>query len=68
VGLGPILGVEYYIADRVSLTAMYMLVIQIAHQEQPGAAGPFGPTDSNNLTTFSFSTMAGGALNLTYYF
>lgn len=68
VGLGPILGVEYYIGDRVSLTAMYMVVIQIGYQEQPGAQGPFGPTDSNDLTTFSFTTMAGGALNLTYYF
>ncbi len=67
VGLGPILGVEYYIADRVSLTAMYMVVIQIAHQEQAGGMGPAGPL-TNNVTTFSFSTMAGGALNLTYYF
>jgi hypothetical protein len=67
VGLGPILGVEYYIADRVSLTAMYLVVLQVAHQAQPGPAGPLGPT-SNDLTTFSFSTMAGGALNLTYYF
>lgn len=67
VGMGPILGVEYYIADRVSLTAMYMVVIQIGYQEQPDMPGPSGPT-SNDLTTFVFSTMAGGALNLTYYF
>jgi len=57
VGLGPIMGMEYYIGDRVSLTAMYMFVIQIAFQDS-----------ANSTTTFGMSTLAGGALNITYYF
>jgi hypothetical protein len=59
-GFGPGLGVEYYIADRVSLTAQYMAVLQIASQKL-GAAG-------GSLTQVVFQTLAGGALNLTCYF
>jgi hypothetical protein len=57
VGLGPTLGVEYYIGDRLALTAMYMFMIQIMFQD--------GATSN---TTFGLSTLAGGALNITYYF
>jgi hypothetical protein len=57
-GVGPSLGVEYYIADRLSVTAMYMFVIQLNYQDDP----------ANSVTTFSMQTLAGGALNITYYF
>ncbi len=55
--LGPNMGVEFYFADRVSLTAMYMFLVEIAHQDSV-----------NPITSFSFATLAGGALNITYYF
>jgi len=57
VGLGPMLGIEYYVADRVSMTAMYMFTIQIGYQD-----------GANSVTSFGISTLAGGALNITYYF
>ena len=60
IGLGPILGIEYYIGDRVSVTATYMFVIQVAFQD---SGVPQAKT-----TTFGLSTLAGGALNITYYF
>lgn len=60
VGLGPVMGVEYYVADRVSVTAMYMFTIQIGYQDAPDGA--------ISTTTFGLSTLAGGALNITYYF
>ena len=60
MGLGPIAGIEYYIADRVSLTAMYMFLIQIALQD--------APIPGADTTIFGISTLAGGALNITYYF
>jgi hypothetical protein len=60
VGLGPVLGVEYYIGDRVSVTGMYMFTIQFRHQD--------APTGTNAVTTFGLSTLAGGAVNITYYF
>ena len=61
-GIGPVLGVEYYVADRVSLTAMYMFVIQIENQDN-------GPLPVNESTTeLTLQTLAGGALNLTIYF
>jgi len=57
IGLGPVMGIEYYIGDRLSLTAQYMFVIGIEYQDAPDA-----------VTSFSFQTRAGGALNITYYF
>ena len=59
IGVGPSLGVEYYIGDRLSLTALYQMVLQLAYQQ----AG-----SSSSVTAFSFSTLAGGAMTLTYYF
>jgi hypothetical protein len=59
VDLGPNLGVEYYIADRLSLSAQYLLAIQILNAQS-------GQDISN--TSFIFRTLAGGAMNLTYYF
>lgn len=55
VGLGPIVGVEYYVFDHVSLQASYMMNLQI---ERVFGAG----------TTTQLATQAGGALNLTFYF
>ena len=53
-GFGPQLGIEYFVADRLSLQAFYQLVLQFEVQD-PG----FG---------FSFATMAGGLLTATAYF
>ncbi len=63
IGFGPSLGVEYYIGDRLSLTALYQMVLQVAYQQASS-----GTTASASVTAFSFSTLAGGAMNLTYYF
>ncbi|MBW2734744.1 MAG: hypothetical protein JRH20_20345 [Deltaproteobacteria bacterium] len=61
-GVGPQVGVEYYIADRLSLTAMYMFSINLAVQKSPGFP------DSTTTTGFGMETLAGGALTMTYYF
>lgn len=60
IGLSPGLGVEYYIADRLSLTARYMFNIGLnfAFRDTPGI-----PT-----STYLFATGVGGAMTLTYYF
>ncbi|MFO0726619.1 MAG: hypothetical protein U1E65_22725 [Myxococcota bacterium] len=55
VGFGPSLGVEYYIADRVSLIAQYILTLQASFR-------------LDVLTTISFQTLSGGAMNLVFYF
>jgi opacity protein-like surface antigen len=62
VGFGPILGVEYYIADRLSLTAQYMLTFQVGYQKSEVMG------DQVKTTTFDYRTQAGGALVVTYYF
>jgi hypothetical protein len=66
VGFGPGLGVEYYIGDRVSLTALYQFVLQVAYQEL--GISTSGSSVATSVTAFSFQTLAGGAMNLTYYF
>jgi hypothetical protein len=66
VGLGPSLGVEYYIGDRVSLSALYQFVVQVAYQKV--STGSSITSVSSSLTQFAFQTLAGGAMNLTYYF
>jgi hypothetical protein len=60
IGISPGLGVEYYIADRLSLTARYMFNVglNIAPRESAGV-----PTN-----TYLFATASGGAMTLTYYF
>lgn len=60
MGMGPSLGVEYYIGDRLSLTAMYLFVIQLRYTDNPNPA--------REITSFGLSTLAGGAVNITYYF
>ena len=62
-GLGPVLGVEYYIADRLSLQAQYTFVIALAAETLPS-----GPNAAATRTSVGLFTSAGGALNLTYYF
>jgi hypothetical protein len=66
LGFGPALGVEYYIGDRVSLAAMYLLALQVAYQQVRDATSY--PVSSTSTTGFSFQTLAGGSLYLTYYF
>jgi len=63
IGFGPAMGVEYYIADRVSLTVQYMMALQIEIQQTPSGMG-----DTEKWQTVQFSTIAGGAVNITYYF
>ncbi|MBI4817952.1 MAG: hypothetical protein HY791_16950 [Deltaproteobacteria bacterium] len=55
MGLGPTLGVEYYVADKVSLSAEYSLSFQL----------DFSP---EAFTAFAVSTRSGGALDLCFYF
>lgn len=55
LGAGPTLGVEYYVADRVSLIAQYMLTLQLE-------------VVPDEYTGFSFNTLSGGALTLVFYF
>lgn len=59
IGLGPTAGVEYYVADRVSLTAQYLLTFQIDRS---------GTGADSHATGVSFQTLAGGAMNLSFYF
>lgn len=54
IGIGPTVGIEYYIADRLSLSAQYLMTLQFESSEG----------DSN----LSLTTLAGGAMNLTCYF
>lgn len=63
IGFGPAMGVEYYIADRVSITVQYMMTLQIAIQQTPGAMD-----STDKVQTVQFNTMAGGAINIAYYF
>lgn len=58
MGIGPSLGVEYYLGDRLSLSAVYLFTIQLVYQDSPLAS----------TTTFGIATLAGGAVTLTYYF
>jgi hypothetical protein len=62
VGLGPLLGVEYYLGDRFSLTAEYMLTFELGYQKSETGSG------AASVTTFAYRTLAGGALVVTYYF
>jgi len=68
--MGPVLGVEYYIADRVSIAVAYMLMITLY-------ADTVNKEDGTK-TTFDFSTKSGldvaaaadsgGQLTVTFYF
>jgi opacity protein-like surface antigen len=61
VGFGPFLGVEYYLGDRLSLTAEYMLTFEVGYQKTANVG-------TESTTTFAYRTLAGGALVVTYYF
>jgi len=62
-GIGPVFGVETYIADRISISAMYMFNVQIEVQSVR-----LSSTRNGTQTSFQFNTAAGGAANLTYYY
>ena len=49
------MGIEYYVADRVSLIAQYFLTFQ----------ANIAP---DRFTGISFTTLSGGAMNLVFYF
>ncbi len=63
IGLGPVAGIEYYIADRLSVQALYTVVVAMAFETRPA-----GPNDKGTRKSFGLVTSAGGALNVTYYF
>lgn len=54
IGFGPVLGVEYYVADRVSLIAQYFFTLQFEFRD--------------SRFDYTMNTLAGGALNLVFYF
>ncbi len=68
--IGPTIGVEYYIADRVSLAAAYMLMISLTAKNVNSDA------DSDPAITFDMTTKdgldvaakSGGYLTLCFYF
>ena len=60
LSFGPSFGIEYYIADRLSLTAAYLFLFQIGHQDHD--------SDKVAKTTFGMSTLSGGSLTVTAYF
>jgi len=64
VGFGLFFGVEYYLGDRLSITAEYMLTFEVGYQKLPTGV----PGTSSSITTFAYRTLAGGALVVTYYF
>lgn len=55
LNLGGVAGVEYYVADRVSLSAEFMINFNMAFTKNPTA-------------DIKFFSSAGGALTVTFYF
>jgi hypothetical protein len=53
--LGPRMGIEFYWADRASLSAHYEFRLQVVHMQE-------------SFTRVSLLTAAGGGLTLTFYF
>jgi long-subunit fatty acid transport protein len=66
IGIGPALGIEYFIADRVSLSMEYnvFLSFQIEGDNASRAAGALGGT----VVAFNTSLWMGGQMALTFYF
>ena len=65
--VGPTIGVEYYIADRVSLAVAYMLLLSVA----ASPVGADSTTTNFDMTTkdgYEASAESGGDLTLTFYF
>ncbi len=58
--LGPAIGVEYYVADRLSLTAQYRFLLRLAYQD--------AEKEPNEVTSVQLVTQSGGSLTLTFYF
>ena len=74
VDLGPALGIEYYIADRISLTASYMFLIGIAWADSKHTKFEVGTKSSGTSSTSvsvggtNIELGSGGNLMLTAYF
>lgn len=65
--VGPTIGIEYYIADRVSLSAAYMLMISLV----ASAVGTDNTVIDFDFTTksgYDVAASSGGDLTLTFYF
>ena len=65
-GLGPSLGVEYYIGDRVSLAAQYQLMIMLDHNDGTDTTAVGLATQTGGAV--GFAAQGGGFMTLTYYF
>ncbi len=68
VNLGPALGIEYYIADRISLTASYMFLIGIAWADSQYTHFGLGTKNSVPAVGTSVDLSSGGKLTITAYF
>ena len=74
VDLGPALGIEYYIADRISLTASYMFLIGIAWADSKytkfgiGTKSAGASSSSVSIGGANIELGSGGNLTLTAYF
>ena len=66
IGVGPALGIEYFIADRVSLSMEYnvFLSFQVEGDSPRGAPGTLGGT----VVALNTSLWMGGQMALTFYF
>ena len=70
LALGPQLGVEYYIADRVSLTASYLFLIAVGFKDGDAGGTTFGmgTKDQSVGSVTKTAVESGGNLTLTAYF
>lgn len=65
--VGPLIGVEYFIADRVSLAAAYMLMFSVVHT-QIGSDSSSTDFDMTTKAGQDVAASTGGDLTLTFYF
>jgi hypothetical protein len=69
LSLGPLLGIEFFIADRVSLFMQGVLLIGLDFANANATVPPAAP-NYVQTTTFSMQTVisGGGQMGLTFYF
>ena len=65
--VGPTIGIEYYIADRVSLSAAYMLMISVV-ASAVGTDNTVLDFDMKTDSGFDVAASSGGEMTLTFYF
>ena len=67
VGIGPAIGIEYFIADRVSLSMEYNFFFAVQFEGDNARAGTTGAVGGTGVGLFSTLWM-GGQMALTFYF